>query len=358
MNAKKCMVLFLILALSFSLVACSGTDEPTTETAAPETETSTEEPKTPATTDTDSGLTGVLDGVPVPSLAGFTIGISAVGTTNNFDRSCYQSMIDRVEELGGTVISTDGERDDQKLVANLENLMTQTPDAIVQMLGDTAVCDPVFAQISEAGIPLFTVDHPSVYSICNSSSDNYAIATTLARTIFEDIGGEGMVAVFNGFYGVRTSAIRYDLLKYVAQDYPNVTFLEPDLIDVTPGTAEDAYKQMQDLLTIYPEGSELKAITAAWDIPGIGCCQALADAGRNDIKVYGIDGDPTALELLADPDSAFQAIMVQNPVKIGQAIIDEMARYLAGQEIPSAVYVQPVLATKDNVQSVIEELYN
>lgn len=38
----------------------------------------------------DSGLKGVVDGLPVPSLAGKTIGISVIGTQDNNDRQAYQ----------------------------------------------------------------------------------------------------------------------------------------------------------------------------------------------------------------------------------------------------------------------------
>lgn len=316
---------------------------------------------TEATTQVEKKVTaanvGVLDGAPVPSLAGKVIGIAVIGTTNNFDRTAYQAMIDRVTVLGGTPVAVDGERNDQKHIADIENLVTQGVDAIVKMLGDAAIYEPVLKKVNEKGIPLFTVDHPSVYSTCNATSDNYAIGSTLARTIFEDMGGEGMVAVFNGFYGVRAPAIRYDMLKYVAMDYPKVTFLDPDLQDITPGTVEDSYKKIQDLLASYPEGSELKAITAAWDIPGIGAAQALDALGRKDVKVYGIDGDPTALEMVKDPNSCFQAIMCQNPKLIGESIIDQAARSLAGQTVPSSVYVEPVLVTKENYNFALVKLY-
>lgn len=353
---KKITAIFVAVLLVFAMTGCTIGEDPAAETTESQGST-TEETSQGETPAAEGAATGVLDGAPVPSLEGKTIGVAVIGTTNNFDRTAYEAMQNRIEELGGTVVATDGERDDQKHIAHLETMITDKPDAIVKMLGDAAVYEPVLKKISDAGIPLFTLDHPSVYSICNATSDNYSIGSGLAKQIYEDMGGEGMVAVFNGFYGVRTSAIRYDMLKYVAQDYPNVTFLEPDLQDITPGTVEDASKKIQDLLTRYPEGSELKAITAAWDIPGIGAAQVIDAAGRDDIKVYGIDGDPTALEMVKDPDSCYQAIMCQNPKLIGEALIDQVARYLAGEEVPSSVYVEPVLVTKDNYDVAIKELY-
>ncbi len=346
---KKLLVLGVVLAALFSVSSCTVGGGSAQEEAAPST--------TAASNVDSSGLVGVIDGAPVPSLKGKKIGVAVIGTTNNFDRTAYQAMQDRIKLLGGEVVATDGERDDQKHIAHLENMIIDRPDAIVKMLGDANVYAPILQEISDAGIPLFTVDHPSVYSICNATSDNYTIGSSLARQIFEDMGGEGTVAVFNGFYGVRAPAIRYDMLRYVGQDYPKVEFLDPDLQDITPGTVEDAYRKTQDLLTRFPDGSGLKAITAAWDIPGIGSAQAIDASGRKDIKVYGIDGDPTAIEMVKDPDSSYYAIMCQNPKLIGESIVDQIARNLAGQDVPSSVYVEPVLVTKTNYETALVELY-
>lgn len=368
MKMRKLFAVVMAVALLLAAAGCTIGGEPAQESSQPaqtqeQTQNQTpaqtaEDQPTDSTETADNGtISGVLDGAPVPSLAGKKIGIAVIGTTNNFDRTAYQAMQDRVKALGGEFIATDGERNDQNHIAHLENMITEKPDAVVKMLGDASVYEPVLKKISEAGIPLFTVDHPSVYSICNATSDNYTVGSSLARQIFEDMGGEGMVAVFNGFYGVRAPAIRYDMLRYVAQDYPNVTFLDPDLQDITPGTVEDAAKKTQDLLTRFPEGSELKAITATWDIPGIGSAQVIDAAGRKDIKVYGIDGDPTALEMVKDPNSSYQAIMCQNPKMIGEAIIDQVARYLAGESVPSSVYVEPVLVTKTNYETALPKIY-
>ncbi|MEG0979169.1 MAG: sugar ABC transporter substrate-binding protein [Oscillospiraceae bacterium] len=347
---KKVISLMLALVVAFTLVGCTiGSDDGKTTDAG-------KKPNKGGTS-ASSGMTGILDGASVPSLKGKKIGIAVIGTTNNFDRTAYNAMIDRVKELGGEPVGVDGERNDQKHIADIENLLTQDVDAIVKMLGDSAVYEPVLKKVHDKKVPLFTVDHPSTYSICNATSDNYSIGSTLARTIFEDMGGEGMVAAFNGFYGVRAPAIRYDMLKYVAKDYQKISFLTPDLQDITPGTVEDAYKKIQDLMTKYPEGSQLKAITATWDIPGIGAAQAIDAAGRKDIKVYGIDGDPTALAMVKDPKSSYQAVMCQNPKTIGIAIIDQVARHLGGKDVPSAVYVEPILVTKQNYNTAIEKLY-
>jgi len=341
-NKKLAALLSISLVGATLLAGCSST--PT----ASQTNNAGESAKQ-SSSDKGSGIVGVVDGKPVPSLVGKKIGIATIGTYMDFDKQAYQGMIDRVRELGGTMIAVDGERNDQKHIADIENLITQKPDAIVKTLGDVNVYAPVLKKVHDANIPLFTLDHGSEYSISNAQSDNYLIGEALAREIFEDIGGEGKIAIFNGFYGVRPCGIRYDMLKYVAKDYPKVQFIEPELQEVIPGTIEDARKKTQDLLAQYPNKGDIKAIWVSWDTPSIGIAQAVDAAGRaGDIKVYGVNGDLVALELLADPNSSLYGDVAQVPYKIGQAAVDSIARHLAGQAVPKSVYVEPLFVTKDN----------
>lgn len=356
-NSRKFIFGILLIVLLLIVSACTQNSASPSATSGPSAQANNGTPSAGPPSSTDSGFLGVVDKQPVPSLKGKRIGVAVIGTDHNWDRQAYQGQIDRIKELGGTPIAVDGERNDQKHISDIENLITQKPDAIIKQLGDTKVSAPVLKKVHDANIPLFTVDHPSEYSITNHMSDNYLIGEALARRMFEDIGGEGKIAVFNGFYGVRVVAIRYDMMKYVAKDYPKIEFIEPELQDVIPGTIEDARKKVQDLLVKYPKKGQLSAIWAGWDIPSIGAAQAVDAAGRKDIKVYGVDGDPAAIDMIADPGSSFAADMAQQPYLIGQAAVDTVARYLAGQQVPKSVYVDPILVTKENAEEAKQILF-
>ncbi|MCG2968622.1 substrate-binding domain-containing protein, partial [Escherichia coli] len=98
------------------------------------------------------------------------------------------------------------------------------------------------------GIDLFTVDFQSEYSKNNVTSDNWNIGTTLARTLAEDIDGQGRILAFNGFPGVTPCRIRYESLKLVLQEYPEIQIIDPELQDKHDGTIVYAKQRAQDLL--------------------------------------------------------------------------------------------------------------
>ena len=283
------------------------------------------------------------------SLAGKKIAISATGTDHFWDLKAYQAQIDEVKRLGGEPLALDAGRDDKKLVAQLQTLIAQKPDAVIQTLGTLSVIDPWLKKLKDAGIPVFTADVPSANSINNTTSDNFSLGSNLALRLVADIGGEGNIVVFNGFYGVPVCAIRYDELREVLKYYPKVKIVDPELRDVIPNTVQDAVSQVTAVLAKYPEKGSIKAIWSAWDIPQLGATQALVSAGRTEVKTYGVDGTPEVVELVKDPNSPAAAVAAQQPALIGKTAVDNVARYFAGDKtLPQATYISSLLVTKEN----------
>lgn len=298
--------------------------------------------------------TAHADDSDVPSLAGKRIAISMTGTSHYFDIKAFQAQVDEVKRLGGTPITLDAGRNDKNLVNQLQTVVTQKPDAVIQTLGTLSVIDPWLKRISKAGIPLFTIDAPSQYSLNNTTSDNVATGKALAEQLIKDASGQGNILVFNGFYGVPVCAIRYDQLKLALKDQPNLKIIEPELRDVIPNTVQDAYSQVSALLNKYPKGS-VTAIWSAWDIPQLGASKALVDAGRTEIKTYGVDGTPEVLDLLKREHSPIGAVVAQQPALIGKTAVQNVARYLAGQrDLPKETQVATLLTTAANLPEVLQ----
>ena len=276
------------------------------------------------------------------SLDGKRIGVAVVGTQHFWDREAFNGAISTVESLGGEVVPVDGGRDNQVHADNHDVLLTAGVDAVISILGDAAV-EPKFEALRNAGIPVFTVDHPSPHSLNNTTSDNYYMGTTIGRYMADALGGEGRVAVFNAFENaLRICGIRAGLWKYVLQDYPGIEIIQPELAEEFANAPEDARRQTLDLLSQYPEG-EIDAIhVGCWDQPAIGVVQALEEAGRTDVIVTALDGGPDTLEIMAEDGSPFVANVAQQPNVIGSTSAMNVARYFAGEDLLPQTYVDVV----------------
>ncbi|MCL2895129.1 sugar ABC transporter substrate-binding protein [Brenneria tiliae] len=285
------------------------------------------------------------------SLKGKTIGVAVVGTQHFWDREAYKGATEEIEKLGGSVVGVDGGRDNQVHANNHDILLSRKVDAVVSILGDSAV-EPKFKALRDAGIPVFTVDHVSPYSINNTTSDNYAIGSTIGRYTADVLGGKGNVAVFNAFSNsLRICGIRYDLWKYVLQDYPDIKIIQPELAEQYSNSPEDARKKTLELLSQHPKGTLDAIHVACWDQPAIGVVQALEETGRDkDVKVTAIDAGPETLEIMAEKESPFVANVAQQPRLIGTLAAKNVARHFAGEALLPQTFV-PVLPVKGEAEA-------
>lgn len=290
--------------------------------------------------DNGTGSTGTPDEGGL-SLSGKVVGIAVVGTQHFWDREAFQGAVDEVERLGGTVITTDGGRDNTVHAQNHEIFISQGVDAVITILGDDSV-EPKLEALKDAGIPVFGVDRDSPHAVNNSQSDNEAAGAEIGRITGEALGGEGNIAVFNAFSeSLSFCGVRYDAWRSTLEaDFPNINLLEPELAEEFANAPEDARQQTLTLLERYPEG-ELDAIhVACWDQPAIGVVQALEDAGRTEVKVTAIDAGPDTLEMMMEPGSPFVGNIAQQPRLIATVAAQNAAKYLAGDDVERQSYVE------------------
>jgi ribose transport system substrate-binding protein len=291
------------------------------------------------------------------TLEGKRIGVAVVGTQHFWDREAFTGAKETVEALGGTVVPVDGGRDNQVHADNHDILLNNNVDAVISILGDAAV-EPKFKALRDKGIPVFTVDHPSIHSVNNSTSDNYYMGSTIGRLMADAIGGKGKVAVFNAFEGaLRICGIRAGLWKFVLQDYPEIEVIQPELAEEFANAPEDARRKTLDLLSQHPAGTLDAIHVACWDQPAIGVVQALEEAGRTDVKVTALDAGPDTLEIMAEDGSPFVANVAQQPYKIGETSANNVARHFAGETLLPQTYVDVVpVAGQDEAKKTYKDL--
>ena len=308
-----------------------------------------------------TGLTGAAwagaHAQDAPSLKGKRVGITVIGTEHYWDLKAYQGQVDEVKRLGGIPIALDAGRNDSRQISQIQTLIAQKPDVIIEQLGDGPVLQPWLKKIRAAGIPLFTVDTISPYSINDTTSDNYGIGEKLALQLASDIKGRGNILVFNGFYSVPVCAIRYDELKLVLRAFPDIHIIQPELRDVIPNTVQSAYSQVTDMLQKYPNKGDVAAVWSAWDVPQVGATQAIVAAHRTEVRTYGVDGSPDVVKMVADPGSPASAVAAQQPYIIGKTAVDNVARYLAGDhDLPPYTFIPSILVTKANATDAAKAL--
>jgi ribose transport system substrate-binding protein len=122
-----------------------------------------------------------------------------------------------------------------------------------------------------------------------------------------------------------------------------------------PGYFEDGAQYANAWLAAHPAGDEKLAIWGCWDDPAIGAIGSLRAQGRDDVKVYGVNGNAQALENIKNgfmTATAWQDSYTEgyNMIKL----LPEIQKAGADWQ-PKAVEVPAVLVTKDTVEKFIAE---
>ena len=214
------------------------------------------------------------------------------------------------------------------LASRIEDVTAAKADAIVLVSIDPAQVQDQVDRAAEVGIPVVAIDgarNPAV--ALNVTSDNHVLGETMTKHLFDAIGGKGrIVRLFHSAHpGVRQRELALDdALKAV----PDVTEIASHYVQV-PGQVEDARAAVDAILLAHPGEDAIDAIWAAWDEPGIGATLALQAAGRENVVVAGIDGNPQAVDLIKGC-TPFIATVRQGFGEMASIAADELEKVLAG----------------------------
>ena len=262
-------------------------------------------------------------------------------------------VIDRfkseAEAKGWRVTVTDTAGDFNLLVSRIQDAVAQKVDAIVLGMGDPAQMTQGLEAASKANIPVFGIDAGNAPGVLvNVTSDNASLGKLSAETLVKAIGAKGNVVMFthDPHPGVRARAAA---AAEVFSAYPEIKVIEKKHIEV-PGPLDNARKITEDLLTAYPESGSIAGIWAGWDEPALGAVQAMLAAGRNEIKVVGIDGTDFAKAEIKK-QGPFIASVAQDFDAMAAKTTEIMEAYFNGVKPQSeSVLIPGLLLTAENIK--------
>lgn len=218
--------------------------------------------------------------------------------------------------------------------------LASRPDAILFNPTDDVAMQEDVARICAAGIPVAVfINRMDVPALTFVGSDDIRVGETIARALFQGLGGMGKVVALEGTPGARTARDRNEGLKRALAASPGI-----ELAGSRIGYLQEipARKAMEELLQAHPR---IDGVWTANDVMAFGALTALQEAGRT-ATVVGINGLPAAIEhiergtMLASVDfSAFNIAAIA-----ARAVL----RHLAGHEVPAEIMVPAELIDRSN----------
>ncbi|SDX07481.1 sugar ABC transporter substrate-binding protein [Paenibacillus sp. CF384] len=324
MNIRKHagLTLALILALTLVLSACGSKDKNENNSAS-------------------SGETAQH------ALAGKKIALVMQFNQGTFSAQYVDGVTKQVEKFGGKVTVMASDNDLNKMVSNLDTAINQKFDGILLDHGNADALTNGVNKAVAAGIPVVAFDSGlTVDGVTSLAQNDQLLADKSLAALAKDAGGKGnIVKVWvAGFPPMESRQIKYaEFLK-----------ANPDIKEIAQfGDASkaqlDAQTRMEAILKKYPEKGSITAVWAAWDEFAKGVTNAIKQAGRTEIKVYGIDLSDEDLALIQDPTSPWVASAGADPSSIGQVQARYLYQKLNGDKTDATVQIEPVFVSRDSL---------
>jgi ribose transport system substrate-binding protein len=260
--------------------------------------------------------------------------LSAVATADMID--AFKAQADK---LGWSVDVVDTAGDMGAFASRLEDATTKGADAIVLVSVDPAQIQDQVDKAKAANIPVVTIDGAkNAATVFNVTSDNYVLGETMTKFLFDQLGGKGNIVRL--FYSAHPGVHQRELaLDDALKANPDIKQIADHYVQV-PGQIDDSRAAVDAILLAHPGVGAINAIWAGWDEPGIGAELALEAAGRKDIVIAGVDGNPEAVELIKQC-TPYIATVRQGFPKMAEIAATELNTVLSGGKLDTDEFYAP-----------------
>ncbi|MFD1955741.1 sugar ABC transporter substrate-binding protein [Paenibacillus thailandensis] len=286
-------------------------------------------------------------GSDLESLKGKKIALVMQFNTGTFSAQYVEGVKEQVEKFGGTVKVFASDNDLVKMASNLDAAINQGFDGILLDHGQASALEAGAKKAVEKGIQVVSFDSDlNVDGVPLLQQDDQKMAELTLQQLAKDAGGKGnIVKVWvAGFAPMERRQIAYKAFQEQ----------NPDMKEIAAfGNASnpqvDTQAQMKAILTKYPNKGDITAVWAAWDEFAKGAARAIQEAGRTEIKVYGIDMSDEDLQMIQDPNSPWIASAATDPKDIGRVQVRTLYKLFKGEEVDKVTTLESVYVSRDQL---------
>jgi len=231
-------------------------------------------------------------------------------------------------------------------ISILEDYLNKKVDAIVLAATDAKGIIPYVQKAVDAKIPVITIDSgvDSDLPLSFVATDNIAAARRAAQALAELIGEKGKVACIPFVPGAATSVMREQGFSDEIKNYPGIRLVA---LQYSQSDVATAMAVTEDILTAH---RDLAGIFGANEASALGIMQAIKNRGlAGKVKVVGFDASDNEVQALRD--GLVQALIVQDPFKMGYLGVRYAVDAIHGKTVPKRVDTGVYVVTKENLDS-------
>ena len=245
---------------------------------------------------------------------------------------------------------------DDDAAAQLELFEAAVADGAAAIICDNAGADASIEAVQkayDAGIPTFLVDreiNETGLAVAQLVADNAQGAAAIAEAWVEAMNYEGKYAELLGLESDTNCQVRSENFHSVIDEYPDLEMVAQQSANWDQTLA---YEKAEAILQSNPE---ITGIICGNDTMACGAVQACIDAGRDDIKIIGVDGSDDAGNYIKEGQMVGTAL--QQIALITEMAVEQADAYLNGTAPADEKQLIPCIAiTADNVENLSAFVY-
>ncbi|MDQ0178493.1 sugar ABC transporter substrate-binding protein [Bacillus chungangensis] len=239
------------------------------------------------------------------------------------------------EALGFKVDVFTANGDTAKFHDAIAQAIEENYDGFIISHGDDAGTINYVEKIVEKGKSVVTFDSTSdlenIEGVTLTSQDDEALAELALDELIKDFDGEANI-VYLWVDGFPPMERRNNVYQEKLKENPGIKELGRFGV-AAADTSVQTQNAVSAMLNKYKKG-EIDAVFATWDAFAIGAERAIKEAGRDEIKIYGIDVSNADLQLMQADKSPWVYTSAVDPKMIGSVNMRILAKKIAGEETP------------------------
>ena len=346
MKKKILSMLLAVSMVAVLLVGCGSSNDAADDAASDDAAATTED-----TTDDAAEATETAE--LLPGGGSNILYVITPSTSNVYFKTIQDIATTKGEELGYEVKCFSHDDD---AASQLELFEAAIADGAAAIICDNAGADASIEAVQkayDAGIPTFLVDreiNQSGLAAAQIVADNAQGAAAIAEKWVEAMNYEGKYAELLGLESDTNCQVRSENFHSVIDQYDGFEMVAQQSAD---WDQTKAYEKTESILQSNPE---ITGIICGNDTMACGAVQACLDAGRDDIKIIGLDGSDDAAAYIKSGNMVGTAL--QQIAYITELACQEADDYLNGTA-PSEEkqLIECVAITSDNVDNLSAFVY-
>lgn len=346
---KKMMAMMMALVMAISIQAC-GTEEK--NEAAADNKTASSE----IIEDVDRTMDYATDIVrqsmeitPKSENEEITIGFACV--MNDMMTYLFEAVEKFDKEHDDVSISlVDTEGDLSKEMATVENFINMDVDAIILVPTDSTACDPISELCTQAGVPIICTNsgmEAPLWTMVGSAQ--YYAGQLQGEWLADNTDGTGNYCIVLGDLSNEASYARTNgLVDILTERCPEMKLLAQD----DCGWMRDKAMEIAENWLNSEFADDINYIVSNNDEGAIGAAMACKAAGREDIKILGVDAGAAGLEYMDNGMLSFT--VYQNVTAQGTEACDAAVKVIRGEEVETYIDVPMEPVTAENYKEYMK----